>query len=59
MNEPGDVVVRADQQRCRIREGRIFVQDSGVHVAVRRNDGQVINKFQEPARDLSDAGLSG
>ena len=59
VDQAGDVVVRADQQRRRIGEGRVVLDDCGVNVAVRGNDGQVLDALQQAARDAARSGIRG
>ena len=58
VQEPGDVVVRADQQGRRIGEGLVVGYDSGVHVPVRGDDGQGFHGGVEAAGDVSYARIS-
>ncbi len=59
VDQAGDVVVRADQQRCRVRKGGVVLDDSGVNVPVRGNDGEVLDALQEVARNAARSGIRG
>ena len=59
VQQPGDVVVRGDEQRRRIRERLVLEQQPRVDVAVRRDDRQVPHGVVEPFRDRADAGIRG
>ena len=59
VDQPGDVVVRADQQRCRVREGGVVLDDGGVNVPVRGDDGEVLDPAQQFARNAARSGIRG
>jgi hypothetical protein len=59
MDQAGDVVVRADEQSGRIREGTVVFDDGSVNVAMRGDDGKVLDTLQEVARDAARSWIRG
>lgn len=46
-------MVRADEQGGRIGERSVVLDDGGVNVAVRGNNGEVLDALKEVARDAA------
>jgi hypothetical protein len=59
VQHPGDVVVRRDEQRCRVAERGVGEQDPGIDVPVRGDDRQLPHRVVEPPRDGADARIGG
>lgn len=55
----GDVMVRADQQCCWVRERSVLLDDGGFNMAVRGDDGQVLNTLKRGPRDAAHPGICG
>lgn len=58
VQQPGHVVVRADEQFRGIRERGVVRDDPGIHVPVRRDDRQVLDLLQKVAGDAPGARVS-
>jgi hypothetical protein len=59
VDQAGDVVVRADQQRGGIRKRGVVFDDGCINVAVRRNDGEVLDPLQQRAGNTARSGIRG
>ena len=55
MQQPGDVVVRSDEQRGRIQERLVVEQQPRIDVPVRGDDRLVLHGLVEPPGDRADA----
>jgi hypothetical protein len=52
-------MVRADEERCRVRERRVVLDDGGVNVAVRGDDGEVLYTRKEVTRNAARSWVGG